>query len=142
MSDIWYYSGARKGNAGSARRRNIVVAIFLSVIVLIGWQHLFNIPQMDTLHAAEQAQPEIADKSSPQARAMRENIIAASPRVTIDTPSIKGSIALKGARIDDVTLVKYETDDPKSPAVELLSPWAPIVPFTQNLVGSQLTARH
>ncbi len=129
MSDIWYYSGARKGNAGSARRRNIVVAIFLSVIVLIGWQHLFNIPQMDTLHAAEQAQPEIADKSSPQARAMRENIIAASPRVTIDTPSIKGSIALKGARIDDVTLVKYETDDPKSPAVELLSPSGTNSPF-------------
>ena len=60
---------------------------------------------------------------------MRENIIAASPRVTIDTPSIKGSIALKGARIDDVTLVKYETDDPKSPAVELLSPSGTNSPF-------------
>jgi YidC/Oxa1 family membrane protein insertase len=55
---------------------------------------------------------------------------AASPRVTIDTPSIKGSIALKGARIDDVTLVKYhETDDPKSPAVELLSPSGTNSPF-------------
>src|SRR6478609_11085879 len=115
MSDIWYYSGARKGNAGSARRRNIVVAIFLSVIVLIGWQHLFNIPQMDTLHAAEQAQPEIADKSSPQARAMRENIIAASPRVTIDTPSIKATIPLKAARMNIVTPVRTKTEDRKPP---------------------------
>jgi YidC/Oxa1 family membrane protein insertase len=81
-------------------------------------------------HAAEQAQSDIANKSSRQATAARESIIAASPRVTIDTPSIKGSIALKGARIDDVTLVKYrETDDSKSPAVELLSPWGTNSPF-------------
>jgi len=53
----------------------------------------------------------------------RESVIAASPRIAIQSARIKGSIALKGARIDDVALLKYrETVDPKSPAIVLLSP--------------------
>src|SRR5689334_16681372 len=51
----------------------------------------------------------------------REAVLASSPRIQIDTPRLKGSIALKGARIDDLALVQYrETVDPKSPAVVLL----------------------
>ena len=46
-----------------------------------------------------------------------------SPRVAIDTPALKGSIALKGGRIDDLTLKEYrETVEPDSPNVVLLSP--------------------
>ncbi len=46
-----------------------------------------------------------------------------APRVRLETPSLQGSIALKGGRIDDVVLMKYrETVDPKSPHVELFSP--------------------
>ena len=53
----------------------------------------------------------------------REEALASSQRVAIDTPGIKGSINLKGARIDDVVLKKYrETVDPSSPNVVLLSP--------------------
>ena len=45
------------------------------------------------------------------------------PARAIETPSIKGSIALKGGRIDDVVLAKYrETVDPGSPNVVLFSP--------------------
>jgi YidC/Oxa1 family membrane protein insertase len=48
----------------------------------------------------------------------REAALAASPRVQIETPSVAGSIALKGARIDDLALIKYrETVDPKSPVL-------------------------
>jgi YidC/Oxa1 family membrane protein insertase len=53
----------------------------------------------------------------------REEALAASPRIAIDTPSVKGSIALKGARIDDLILKDYRvTVDPDSPQVILLSP--------------------
>src|SRR5207302_1492500 len=53
----------------------------------------------------------------------RDAAIAATPRVKIDTPRLTGSIALKGARIDDLALVKFrETVDPSSPAVVLYSP--------------------
>jgi len=53
----------------------------------------------------------------------REEALAQSPRIAIDTPSLKGSIALKGGRIDDLTLKDYRTTvDPKSAQVVLLSP--------------------
>ncbi len=53
----------------------------------------------------------------------RQGAIDAGPRVGISTPSLKGSIALKGGRIDDVVLARYrELVAPKSPSVELFSP--------------------
>ncbi|MBV8835746.1 MAG: membrane protein insertase YidC, partial [Alphaproteobacteria bacterium] len=60
----------------------------------------------------------------------RETALAASPRVAIDTPALKGTIALKGARIDDLSLVQYrETVDPTSPAIVLLAPSGTEHPF-------------
>src|SRR3954462_3162699 len=53
----------------------------------------------------------------------REAVLAAGPRIAIDTPALKGSIALKGARLDDLALTQYrETVDPKSPPIVLLAP--------------------
>ena len=53
----------------------------------------------------------------------REAVLGASPRIAVETPRVKGSIALKGARIDDLALTQYrETVNPKSPAIVLLSP--------------------
>src|SRR5581483_11145866 len=37
----------------------------------------------------------------------RAAALAATPRVSIDTPSLKGSVALRGARIDDLFLTNY-----------------------------------
>ncbi len=60
----------------------------------------------------------------------REALLAASPRVKIDTPTIHGSISLRGGRIDDVALIRYrETVDPKSPAIVLLAPSGSPHPF-------------
>jgi YidC/Oxa1 family membrane protein insertase len=62
--------------------------------------------------------------------APRESVIAGSPRVAIDTPRVRGSIALRGARLDDVSLKDYrETVDPKSPNIHLLSPAGSPNPF-------------
>ena len=53
----------------------------------------------------------------------RDAVIAAAPHVAIDTPRVKGSIGLKGARIDNLTLEQYrETVDPNSPPIVLFSP--------------------
>src|SRR5580658_9000529 len=55
--------------------------------------------------------------------ASRDAVIAASPRITIVTPTLRGSIDLKGGRIDDLSLEQYrETIDPNSPAIVLFSP--------------------
>ena len=52
------------------------------------------------------------------------------PRVKIDTPRLSGSISLKGARIDDLSLVQFrETVDPSSPAIVLYSPSGTADPY-------------
>jgi len=72
-------------------------------------------------------QPAAAAPGQPRSR---EAIIAASPRIKIDTPRLSGSIDLKGARIDDLSLSQYrETVDPNSPAIVLLSPSGSPHPF-------------
>lgn len=130
--------------------RNTIIAVILSGLVLLGWQYFFNIPQMEKQRAAQQAQqqthqatpgqgsapaqpsssatpsatPSTTPGAAPAATTQsREAVLAAGPRIKIDTPQVAGSIALKGGRIDDVALVKYrETVDPNSPAVVLFSP--------------------
>src|SRR5262245_25996889 len=60
----------------------------------------------------------------------RDAALAASPRVRIETPSLSGSISLRGARIDDLSLLKYrETVDPNSPPIVLLAPSGSPHPF-------------
>jgi YidC/Oxa1 family membrane protein insertase len=52
----------------------------------------------------------------------REQAVAASPRVAIDTPALAGSINLVGARFDDLRLREYhETVDDESPIITLFS---------------------
>ena len=53
----------------------------------------------------------------------RELVLAETPRVKIDTPSLIGSINLRGGRLDDLKLRKYrETVEPDSPIITLLNP--------------------
>ncbi len=60
----------------------------------------------------------------------RDAALKQSARIPIETPSLQGSIALKGGRIDDLSLLKFrETVDPKSPPVVLLSPSGSPAPF-------------
>jgi len=78
-------------------------------------------PQAGAINAPAPNTP--AQPTTTAAVVSRETAIAASPRVRIDTPRLIGSISLKGARIDDLSLVQFrETVDPASPAIELYSP--------------------
>src|SRR2546423_695189 len=80
---------------------------------------------------AQPGAPPAPGQASPAAQNQtREAVIGASPRIPIDTPRLKGSIALKGARLDDLALTQYrETVDPKSPPIVLLSPSGTERPF-------------
>jgi len=128
--------------------RNFILAIVLSMVVLFSWQFFF-VPetppeeQQQTQAQSEQGPPapsagseaqqpsttpQPGASSAPQPEGSptgqtRAQALAASPRIKIDTPSVRGSIALKGARIDDLTLKDYRvTVDPNSEQVILLSP--------------------
>jgi YidC/Oxa1 family membrane protein insertase len=138
--------------------RNTILAVVLSGLVLLGWQYFFNLPQMEKQRAAQQAQSEImkpapqADRANtPQTGAAtappanapaanqpgstvpivsRDAAIAATPRIKIDTPRLAGTISLKGARIDDLSLLQFrETVDPTSPAIVLFSPSGTAAPY-------------
>jgi YidC/Oxa1 family membrane protein insertase len=119
--------------------RNFILAIVLSIVVLFGWQYFFvpkQKPPAETPQVTQQTEQGPPQPGTPTpgtgapqpggptvATLTREEALAASPRVAIDTPALKGSIALKGGRIDDLTLKDYrETVEPDSPNVVLLSP--------------------
>jgi len=106
--------------------RNFIIFVVVAGIILLGYQVFIVGPQAKRL-AAEHAQaaatapaaavqPAVTTISLPQA-------LAQSPRVAIDTPSLSGSISLKGARLDDLLLKGYHEDVSKtSPLVRLLTP--------------------
>jgi YidC/Oxa1 family membrane protein insertase len=138
--------------------RNTILAVILSGIVLIAWQYFYNVPQMERQRAQSQIQAQLAknapqptpSSASPTANApapsgaapaaaptastapavSRDVAIEATPRVKIDTPSVSGSISLKGARIDDLSLIKFrDTVDPTSPPIVLFSPSGSASPY-------------
>src|SRR5205814_841640 len=95
---------------------------------------------------AQPGAPPPPGQASPAAQAQtREAVLAASPRIQIDTTRLKGSIALKGARLDDLALSAYrETVDPKSPPIVLLSPSGTERPFYAEfgwVPGAGMTAK-
>jgi len=74
--------------------------------------------------------PSLPNASAAGQQKSRETVIESGARVPIETPRVTGSIALKGGRIDDVSLAQYhETVDPSSPAIVLLSPSGSPDPF-------------
>jgi YidC/Oxa1 family membrane protein insertase len=76
------------------------------------------------------AQPAANQPASAAPVVSRDAAIAATPRVKIDTPRLSGSISLKGARIDDLSLVQFrETVDPASPPIVLYSPSGTASPY-------------
>ena len=133
--------------------RNFILAIVLSMVVLFTWQLFFvpetppdqkvaqdqqqtdqNLPRPNAGSESQGGEapsaggvPQPGAGEAPQPAGAtgltRSEALAASPRIAIDTPSVKGSIALKGARIDDLILKDYRvTVEPDSPQVTLLSP--------------------
>jgi len=121
-------------------QKNFIVAIVLSVIIIMGWQTLFpakpttppqqqqtsqTTPAPNAPTGGQPAAPGAPPAAAPAAQQVvsRAEALARSPRVTFATPELLGSIALTGARIDDVRLAKHREElDPKSPPVPVLSP--------------------
>jgi YidC/Oxa1 family membrane protein insertase len=134
----------------SGNRNNMILAIALSALVIFAWQFFVAGPQMKAEQARQanltqqeknkpaqkaaapaQTPGQVPGMSAATTRMTREAALAASgPRVIIDSPLLDGSIALKGAKLDDLRLKKYhETLDPKSPEIVLLAPKATEYPY-------------
>lgn len=114
--------------------KNLILAVVLSALVLLGWSWAANKwfptanPPSTKIEAGKQqplpqtnAQP--STPSTPKALQSVSAALASGPRVKIETPSLSGSINLKGAQIDDLLLVREKQTIAKdSPPVRLLSP--------------------
>ena len=126
-------------------QRNLFLAVVLSIGIILAFQLIYEKPRQERLQeqAQEQAAPqgEAVDRPRPEAPdtapsaesgapaaaktpvADRESVLAQGRRVRIESARLTGSIALTGARIDDVTLVDYREEvDPESPQVTMLVP--------------------
>ena len=120
--------------------RNLILAIILSVGVLFIWSFFFEAPEQEMLNGEiesgdvsevnsnELDMEAIDDIERSLGITENDNIgldeaLSADKRVKIETNSIVGSINLKGLRIDDIVLKKYnETQEEFSEKIRVLQP--------------------
>jgi YidC/Oxa1 family membrane protein insertase len=113
--------------------KNLVLAVVLSMLVLLGWTWAANKyfptanpPSTKVVNGKQVALPQPQAQPAPSTPKRMQSVAAAltsSPRIAIRTPSLTGSINLKGAQIDDLLLAtQRQTIAKDSPAVRLLSP--------------------
>ncbi len=126
--------------------RNLLLAVVLSAVILLGFEMMYpsqpqgpvgdaqttaqTQPGQDpTIPTAPRQMPGQAGGApqleAPVDGAMKNaaEMVAQGERVSITSPSVTGSILLKGARIDDLILNGYnETLEEDSPKIRLLSP--------------------
>ncbi len=131
--------------------KNLILAIAISLGIIIVWQMFIANPQIERQRkAVEQAEllkkqapvvqpgaittPGGVAPQAPQAGIVTapaipggvlpiELVLAKTPRVTISTAKVDGSINLAGALLDDLNLKDFrETIDKSSPEIKLLAP--------------------
>ncbi len=125
--------------------KNLFLALALSMLVLLGWtwveERYFPQPKSPAPDAQSEAPGEApgtpaapvapstdqapAAPDAVQAAKLRDRnlVLASGPRVKIETPSMVGSINLKGAQFDDLKLKDHQqAGKDNAPPVRLLSP--------------------
>ncbi|HUN49222.1 MAG TPA: membrane protein insertase YidC, partial [Stellaceae bacterium] len=133
------------------QQKNLFLVIALTLAIIIGFQVFVEPyfqkakpPQPQPTQSSQTTTPATPSAATPAtpgsaptpgaaaapSAKTRAEVLAGSPRIAIDTPRLHGSIALVGARLDDLTLATYhETVDPKSPEIVLLSPSGTDAPY-------------
>lgn len=129
-------------------KSNILLALVLTLAILFGWPYISKhfLPQFEPAatqsapaDAAGAANAPVAQDNGQPTTATQGNVapvasaggktrsiadaLKDSPRINIDTPRLRGTIALKGARINDIVLPTYrQTIAKDSPPVRLFAP--------------------
>lgn len=137
-------------------KRNLILAVIFSAVFLFIIDAVFPpaqppapaaqpqpsvpavSPQAPVLPAAQNAEQSFApapnavsgQKNAVSVAITREQAVNEYRHIAIKTPSLSGSLRLKGARLDNLLLTKYrETLAPDSPYISLLSPVGTAYPF-------------
>ncbi|WP_262692865.1 membrane protein insertase YidC [Kordiimonas aestuarii] len=116
--------------------KNFVLFAALSLAILLGYQYFYAGPKMEaarqeveearTSAATEEALAprEVAPEDDTTAEVVEnEPVLEEAGSVRIETPELSGSLALRGARFDDLLLTKHKVSKAKGAQnVRLLSP--------------------
>jgi len=121
--------------------KNLILAIAASLAILLGWQTFIEQPRQAEKQAELERQeqavgrdpntigvPSVPSATGNQTAVVaeprsRDEVIADTPRIAINTPALSGTINLIGGRFDDLTLREYrDTIEPDSKRIKLLSP--------------------
>ncbi len=121
-------------------RRNLIIAILLTAVILFGWPYVasyfFPTPPAASSSEAKAGRPtpaasitgepskDISVAETAEAKSVAiADALKGGQRVLIDTPKLRGSINLVGAKIDDLQLMAHRTELAKnSPPVRLFAP--------------------
>ncbi|MEO1040144.1 MAG: membrane protein insertase YidC [Pseudomonadota bacterium] len=124
--------------------RNFILAIAITIGILFLYNAFVLEPMGERQRAAQEAsaeagetpdvnaapvvtmgadgEPVVIDEPSAPGALSRDDALALSERVDIRTPALEGSIALTGARFDDLQLLRYDTEVESDIPVTLLTP--------------------
>ena len=112
--------------------KNIIFAILLSTLVLVGWATFFEPPPINGDLETKKNQNEIKknnitsspsiEKVTPSSKILRNEAIANVKRISLENQNIKGSISLEGAIIDDITFKNYNINLNSEEKVIFLNP--------------------
>ena len=113
--------------------KNFVLFAVIAALILFGWplvqSRFFPTANPPATKMVDGKNKPVANPAAdptadaPAAIRSRQVVLAETPRVAIDTPALKGSINLTGARLDDLVLTRYkETVAKDSPPIRLFSP--------------------
>ena len=110
-------------------QKNLFLAIAISIAIIVVFQFFLPGPITEPIQNKENeilAPATSIDETKTNVLEIikpKEDVLTANKRVSIETPSITGSINLQGAILDDLTLANYKVSlDDNSKNIDLLSP--------------------
>ncbi|TNC46592.1 membrane protein insertase YidC [Rubellimicrobium rubrum] len=122
------------------QNKNLILATALSFVVILVWFLIFppeeQAPTPDPSTVSAETVPEAvaapdANEAGAVAADAAEEAVPTTDvaRVAIDTPSVTGSLSLRGARLDDLSLKGYRVTVDAPELVKLLTPEGSTFPY-------------
>ena len=111
---------------------NLLLAIVLSLLILLGFQYFFESPKIEKEVEKKKQLKQTEDSLKNNLANLEDEVVGylelddalnKDERIKIDAPRLQGSISLKGLKIDDLTFKDYkETLDEDDKLVTLFKP--------------------
>ena len=139
--------GNNKNNMHPDDRRNLIIFCAVTTAIFLLYNAFILAPQRAAREYQKKHEMEIVIDSLeatkvPELLRPRAEVLGDNPRVIIDSPTVRGSIALRGGRLDDIALKEYFVALDKKENVVVLSPRETDMPryIDYGWVGGKNTA--